>query len=174
MLGSCQSLPVCIMSLSLYSRHMNACKFSSPSEAVSRRQFLSAVSTNLMSSTFSEHIQCSNLPFSVGATSLNPGSVKSLGDNGPSFNARCGAAASAHHPGHVTFGDAERRIYSVSDLHTDYSENMKWLEDFAEREQLLSKHADDALIVAGDVSDSLKVGAKILNASGAETKAALS
>ena len=42
------------------------------------------------------------------------------------------------------------RVWAVSDLHCDYSDNMDWLK------QLPSFH-NDAVIVAGDVSDNLKV-----------------
>lgn len=44
------------------------------------------------------------------------------------------------------------RIFAISDLHVDYEYNVKWLTN-------LSKHdfTEDILIVAGDISDSLKL-----------------
>ena len=44
------------------------------------------------------------------------------------------------------------KVYVVSDLHTDYKENMEWVIDLSEKD-----HRMDTLIVAGDVADSLKV-----------------
>ena len=42
-----------------------------------------------------------------------------------------------------------KRVYAVSDLHVDNTENMEWL-------KMLPIHRDALLIVAGDVSDSLR------------------
>jgi hypothetical protein len=42
------------------------------------------------------------------------------------------------------------RVYAVSDLHTDFAENQALVEGLP-----LGEHADDALIVAGDIADSL-------------------
>lgn len=39
-------------------------------------------------------------------------------------------------------------IYGISDLHTDYEANMKFVENLPER-------SEDVLIVAGDVSDDI-------------------
>lgn len=44
------------------------------------------------------------------------------------------------------------RVYATSDLHTDYKDNFRWLEDLSDIE-----YRDDALIVAGDISDRLDV-----------------
>jgi calcineurin-like phosphoesterase family protein len=40
------------------------------------------------------------------------------------------------------------RLFATSDLHTDYKENFRWLEEISD-----SDYRDDALIVAGDISD---------------------
>lgn len=48
---------------------------------------------------------------------------------------------------------AGNRVYLVSDLHTDYAENMDWVEALGQRQG----HQEDTLIVAGDVSDDLQV-----------------
>src|SRR4026207_978109 len=40
------------------------------------------------------------------------------------------------------------RLFSTSDLHTDYKENFRWLQEISD-----SDYRDDALIVAGDISD---------------------
>jgi predicted phosphodiesterase len=42
------------------------------------------------------------------------------------------------------------RVFTVSDLHVDYGENLAWLEGLSQRD-----YTDDLLIVAGDVSDSV-------------------
>jgi hypothetical protein len=44
------------------------------------------------------------------------------------------------------------RVFATSDLHTDYKENFRWLAELSDR-----AYRDDALIVAGDVSDRLEV-----------------
>ena len=44
------------------------------------------------------------------------------------------------------------KVYVVSDLHTDYKENMEWVDDLSKKD-----HRMDTLLVAGDVADSLKV-----------------
>jgi predicted phosphodiesterase len=40
------------------------------------------------------------------------------------------------------------RLFATSDLHTDYKENFRWLQKISD-----SDYRDDALIVAGDISD---------------------
>jgi|SRR5215213_3705594 len=40
------------------------------------------------------------------------------------------------------------RLFATSDLHTDYKENFRWLQEISD-----SDYRDDALIVAGDISD---------------------
>jgi hypothetical protein len=42
------------------------------------------------------------------------------------------------------------RLFATSDLHTDYKENLQWLRSLSDTE-----YRDDALIVAGDISDRL-------------------
>jgi hypothetical protein len=44
------------------------------------------------------------------------------------------------------------RLFATSDLHTDYKDNLRWLETLSD-----SDYRDDALIVAGDISDRLEV-----------------
>lgn len=44
------------------------------------------------------------------------------------------------------------RLFATSDLHTDYKENFRWLQELSNTE-----YRDDVLIVAGDVSDRLEV-----------------
>ncbi|KAK9827915.1 hypothetical protein WJX74_008908 [Apatococcus lobatus] len=44
------------------------------------------------------------------------------------------------------------RVWAVSDLHTDYPDNLKWCEDLS-----IKDYQEDALIVAGDVSDDLSI-----------------
>jgi len=44
------------------------------------------------------------------------------------------------------------RLFATPDLHTDYKENFRWLQELSDTEYL-----DDTLIVAGDVSDRLEV-----------------
>src|SRR4029079_4139321 len=44
------------------------------------------------------------------------------------------------------------RVFATSDLHTDYKENFLWLSELSN-----SAYRDDALIVAGDISDRLEV-----------------
>ena len=44
------------------------------------------------------------------------------------------------------------RLFATSDLHTDYKENFRWLQELSDTE-----YRDDALIVAGDISDRLGV-----------------
>lgn len=43
-------------------------------------------------------------------------------------------------------------VYAISDLHTDYEENMEWVERIPD-----DKYQDDILIVAGDISDHLEI-----------------
>jgi len=44
------------------------------------------------------------------------------------------------------------RLFATSDLHTDYQENFRWLEELSDTE-----YREDILIVAGDVSDRLEI-----------------
>ncbi|HET6977739.1 MAG TPA: metallophosphoesterase [Pyrinomonadaceae bacterium] len=44
------------------------------------------------------------------------------------------------------------RLFATSDLHTDYKENFRWLQELSDTE-----YRDDVLIVAGDVSDRLEI-----------------
>lgn len=44
------------------------------------------------------------------------------------------------------------RLFATSDLHTDYKENFRWLQELSGTE-----YRDDALIVAGDISDRLEI-----------------
>ena len=44
------------------------------------------------------------------------------------------------------------RVFATSDLHTDYKENLRWLNELSD-----SAYRSDALIVAGDISDRLEV-----------------
>ena len=44
------------------------------------------------------------------------------------------------------------RLFATSDLHTDYKENFRWLGEISG-----SEYRDDALIVAGDISDRLEL-----------------
>jgi hypothetical protein len=44
------------------------------------------------------------------------------------------------------------RLFATSDLHTDYEENFRWLQELSDTEYL-----DDTLIVAGDISDRLEI-----------------
>ena len=44
------------------------------------------------------------------------------------------------------------RVFATSDLHTDYKENFLWLTQLSD-----TAYRDDALIIAGDVSDRLEV-----------------
>ena len=44
------------------------------------------------------------------------------------------------------------RVFATSDLHTDYKENFRWLAELSDTE-----YRDDALIVAGDISDRIEV-----------------
>ena len=44
------------------------------------------------------------------------------------------------------------RLFATSDLHTDYKENFRWLEELSDTE-----YRDDILIVAGDISDRLEI-----------------
>src|SRR6185369_8567150 len=44
------------------------------------------------------------------------------------------------------------RVFATSDLHTDYKENFNWLAQLSD-----TAYRDDALIVAGDVSDRLEI-----------------
>ena len=44
------------------------------------------------------------------------------------------------------------RVFATSDLHTDYKENFNWLAQLSD-----TAYRDDALIVAGDISDRLEI-----------------
>ena len=44
------------------------------------------------------------------------------------------------------------RVFATSDLHTDYRENVRWLEQLSR-----SDYRNDALIVAGDISDRFEI-----------------
>lgn len=44
------------------------------------------------------------------------------------------------------------RLFATSDLHTDYKENFRWLQELSDTE-----YRDDVLIVAGDISDRLEI-----------------
>jgi predicted phosphodiesterase len=44
------------------------------------------------------------------------------------------------------------RLFATSDLHTDYKENMLWLRQLSD-----TAYSDDALIVAGDISDRVEI-----------------
>src|SRR5215203_4472000 len=43
------------------------------------------------------------------------------------------------------------RLFATSDLHTDYKENFRWLQEISDFD-----YRDDVLIVAGDISDRLE------------------
>lgn len=45
-------------------------------------------------------------------------------------------------------GDSGLRVFVISDLHTDYSENMRWVKSLSSK-----RHKKDVLIVAGDVAE---------------------
>jgi len=49
------------------------------------------------------------------------------------------------------------RVWTVSDLHAEYKQNMKWLEDIS-----LNEYQQDTLIVAGDVANSLELVRSVL------------
>lgn len=51
----------------------------------------------------------------------------------------------------VVGDDDGLRVFVVSDLHTDYTENMKWVKDLSS-----VRYKNDVLIVAGDVSETYK------------------
>ena len=44
------------------------------------------------------------------------------------------------------------RVFVLSDIHTDYPENMRWVESLSDE-----AFVNDAVILAGDVSDQLSV-----------------
>ena len=44
------------------------------------------------------------------------------------------------------------RLFATSDLHTDYAENFRWLKELSN-----TAYRDDALIVAGDISNRLEI-----------------
>src|SRR5215510_8875651 len=44
------------------------------------------------------------------------------------------------------------RLFATSDLHTDYRENFRWLQEISS-----SEYRHDALIVAGDISDRFEI-----------------
>ncbi len=48
-------------------------------------------------------------------------------------------------------------MFATSDVHTDYKENFRWLEELSDTE-----YRDDVLIVAGDISDRLEIIRKTL------------
>ena len=50
------------------------------------------------------------------------------------------------------------KVFVISDIHTDYKENMEWVEAHC----AATNHPDDAIIVAGDVSDDLATLRKTL------------
>ena len=65
------------------------------------------------------------------------------------LDARAAAGVSARAvAGTATAVTACRRIYAVSDLHTDYEENSSWIDGLS-----ASAYSEDILIVAGDVAD---------------------
>ena len=45
-----------------------------------------------------------------------------------------------------------RRIFALSDIHTDFPENAEWLSQLSQQD-----YRDDVLILAGDVADSLRI-----------------
>ncbi|CAN1846315.1 [Acyl-carrier-protein] phosphodiesterase PptH, partial [Linum perenne] len=51
----------------------------------------------------------------------------------------------------VSLDESDFRVFVVSDLHTDYKENMAWVECLS-----TNKHRNDVLIVAGDVAETYK------------------
>ncbi len=63
---------------------------------------------------------------------------------GPGAAAAAPAAATA-----PAAAAGELRVYAVSDLHTDYAENLEWC-----RRLPAARYRDAVLLVAGDVSDS--------------------
>ena len=44
--------------------------------------------------------------------------------------------------------ESQMRVFALSDIHIDYSENAKWIANLS-----VTEYQDDVLIVAGDVSD---------------------
>jgi len=75
---------------------------------------------------------------------------------------RCGAGADADadadadgdetsHQTAAALGRAAMKVFAVSDIHTDYPENLEWVKSLTKEE-----FGGDALIVAGDVSDDEK------------------
>jgi hypothetical protein len=75
-----------------------------------------------------------------------------------SSRARQGEAGSSGRQTAAT-SSGNLRVFAISDLHTDFSENMQWIQGLPP-----SAHRDDVLIVAGDVSDHLCAGVSILDA----------
>ncbi|CAN0854846.1 [Acyl-carrier-protein] phosphodiesterase PptH [Linum grandiflorum] len=51
----------------------------------------------------------------------------------------------------ASFDESDFGVFVVSDLHTDYKENMTWVERLP-----TNKHREDVLIVAGDVAETYK------------------
>jgi predicted phosphodiesterase len=49
-------------------------------------------------------------------------------------------------------GQMEMRVFALSDVHIDYSENARWIANLS-----VAEYQDDVLIVAGDVSDAQKL-----------------
>lgn len=45
------------------------------------------------------------------------------------------------------------RVFIVSDLHTDYSDNMAWVRALSKKMKKQRRHDNDVLIVAGDVAE---------------------
>lgn len=45
------------------------------------------------------------------------------------------------------------RVFIVSDVHTDYSDNMAWVRALSKRKKKQQRHENDVLIVAGDVAE---------------------
>ena len=50
------------------------------------------------------------------------------------------------------------RLYTVSDLHVDYSENLEWVRSLAAED-----YSADRLILAGDITDNLELLASVLS-----------
>ncbi|MEQ8953917.1 MAG: metallophosphoesterase family protein [Gammaproteobacteria bacterium] len=50
------------------------------------------------------------------------------------------------------------RVFAVSDIHADYSENLQWISSLDR-----SAYQDDVLILAGDVSDDMATLSRVLS-----------
>lgn len=72
-----------------------------------------------------------------------------------SSSLRCrAAAAAAPQPAAAAAAEARTRVFVVSDLHTDYPENMEWVRRLAVRAGAPGAGGGfDALVVAGDVAE---------------------